>query len=135
MRADTITIPKGGDMRDAFLRIQLFVAAGDTEVSIKRKAKRRTVDQNALLWSLYTDAIRQGGEVLAGWEKDDIHELMLIEHFGSREIRLGKRRRLVPLKRSSKLSKMEFADFVEFVVRYFAGHGIVLRLPGDPLQW
>jgi hypothetical protein len=66
------------------------------------RRSRRTPDQNALLWALYDDALKAGGEALGGWTKDDIHEYML-----------------------------GFADFVEFVVRRFAEHGIVLKLPGE----
>jgi hypothetical protein len=36
-----------------------------------------------------------------------------------------------PKKRSSKLTKQEFSDFVEFVVRKFAEYGVVLELPGE----
>jgi ribosomal protein S1 len=38
---------------------------------------------------------------------------------------------LKPKKRSSRLTKQEFGDFVDFVVRKFAENGIVLELPGE----
>lgn len=95
------------------------------------KKSRRTNDQNALLWSLYTDALRLGGETLGGWTTDDVHEYMLGEHFGWTEHKALGRTRLKPNRRSSRLTKLEFADFVEFVVRRFAEHGIVLELPGE----
>lgn len=95
------------------------------------KKSRRTNDQNALLWALYSDALKQGGEMLGGWSTEDLHEYCLGEHFGW-EVReaLG-RKRQTPKHRSSRLTKTEFSDFVEFVVRRFAEHGIVLELPGD----
>lgn len=98
--------------------------------AILRKS-RRTTDQNALLWSLYDDAIKQGGETLGGWSKDDIHQYMLGEYFGWDKCTAFGRTRLKPKKRSSRLAKTEFSDFVEFVVRRFAEHGIVLQLPGE----
>lgn len=98
--------------------------------TIIRKS-RRTNDQNALLWALYADALKIGGETLGGWTSEDVHEFMLGEHFGWTKHTAFGRTRLKPKKRSSRLTKAEFSDFVEFVVRRFAEHGIVLELPGD----
>lgn len=92
---------------------------------------RRTNDQNALLWALYEDALRLGGETLGGWTREEIHEYMLGEWFGwDVHEALGMKRKR-PRRRSSRLTKAEFSDFVDFVVRRFADHGIVLRLPGE----
>ena len=102
----------------------------DKLASILRKA-RRSSDQNALLWALYTDALRLGGETLGGWSTDDLHEYMLGEFFGWEVHEALGRKRQKPKRRSSRLSKAEFSDFVEFVVQRFAEHGIVLSLPGD----
>jgi hypothetical protein len=106
-----------------------YIGVG-TLKTILRKS-RRTNDQNALLWSLYQDALNQGGEALGGWSKDDVHEFMLGEFWGWDKLEAFGRTRIKPKKRSSRLTKMEFSDFVEFVVRRFAEHGIVLQLPGD----
>jgi hypothetical protein len=92
------------------------------------------MEQNSLLWALYDDALEIGAERLAGFDKRDLHEMCLGEWSGWEKLTaLNGRTRLIPLKRSSTLSKTEFASFVDFLVRYFAEHGIVLRLPGDPM--
>ena len=98
--------------------------------TILRKSRRST-DQNALLWSLYEDVLKQGGETLGGWTKDDLHEWALGECFGWTEHKAFGRTRLKPNRRSSRLSKSEFTDFVDWFVRRMAEHGIVLELPGD----
>lgn len=98
------------------------------------KKSRRTNDQNALLWALYDDAIKQGGETLGGWSREDVHEFMLGEYHGWDVCEAFGRKRMKPKKRSSRLTKSEFGDFVEFVVRKFAEHGIVLELPGDSMR-
>src|SRR5690606_35697868 len=95
------------------------------------RQSRRTSPQNALLSSLYEDAIERGGEALGGWTKEDIHEFMLGEFFGWQVCEAFGRKRQKPKKRSSRLTKTQFSEFVEFVVRRFAEHGIVLELPGD----
>lgn len=124
-------IAKGCDASDVFERIAQMLETCAVRISVDAIGNRRSQQQNALLWVLYTDILKKGGEVLRGWTKEDLHEMFLIEHFGSHEIRLGKRRRLKPNRRSSKLSKLEFSDFVDFIVRYMAEQGVVLRLPGD----
>lgn len=100
--------------------------------NVIRRAKRTTT-QNALLWSLYENIIELGGEALKGFTKDDLHEYFLIDYFGSETRELFGRKKLRPLKRSSRLTKMEFSDFVEHIVRKMAERGIVLKLPGE--QW
>jgi hypothetical protein len=106
-----------------------FVGLGILRNIIRKS--RRTNDQNALLWALYDDAIKQGGESLGGWSSADVHEYMLGEYWGWDEYKAFGRTRLKPKKRSSRLTKMEFSDFVEFIVRRFAEHGIVLQLPNE----
>lgn len=98
--------------------------------NIIRKS-RRTNDQNALLWSLYSDIIALGGESLGGFTKDDLHEFFLIDYFGAETKELFGRKKLKPLHRSSRLTKMEFAEFVEHIVRFMAEKGVVLTLPGE----
>jgi len=95
------------------------------------KKSRRTNDQNALLWSLYDDVLRKGGETLGGWTKDDLHEWALGEYWGWDECKAFGRTRLKPKRRSSRLAKLEFADFVDWFVRKMAEHGIVLELPDE----
>jgi hypothetical protein len=46
-----------------------FIALGTLRTILRR---RRTNDQNALLWALYSDALKLGGEALGGWTTDDI---------------------------------------------------------------
>jgi hypothetical protein len=95
------------------------------------KKARRTTDQNALLWALYTEALEKGGEDLGGWTTAELHEYCLGEYHGWQITEALGMKRKRPNKRSSRLTKTEFCDFIEFVVRRFAEHGIVVELPGD----
>jgi hypothetical protein len=36
------------------------------------KKRKRTTDQNALLWALYSDVLQQGGSMLDGWDKNEL---------------------------------------------------------------
>jgi hypothetical protein len=113
-------------------RTERFISLGALRTVIRKT--RRTSDQNALLWALYEDAIKKGGEALGGWSRDDVHEYMLGEYWGWDKCTALGRTRLKPKRRSSRLTKQEFSDYVEFVVRKFAEHGIVLELPGDSMR-
>jgi len=62
--------------------------------------------------SAYPAILEGGGEALAGWEAADLHEFFLGEHFGWETLEGLGRKRLRPLRRSAKLSTLEFSDFV-----------------------
>jgi hypothetical protein len=98
--------------------------------NVLRKS-RRSNDQNALLWRLYTDILALGGESLGGWTKEDLHEYCLGEWAGWDKCTAFGRTRLKPKRRSSRLTKTEFSDYLEFICQRMAEHGIVLALPGD----
>lgn len=106
-----------------------YISVGELQGIVRRS--RRSSPQNALLWALYEEALEKGGEALGGWTRDDVHEYMLGEFFGWDKREAFGRTRLKPKKRSSRLTKTQFSEFVEFVVQRFAEHGVVLELPGD----
>jgi hypothetical protein len=131
---DSFVLPGSLDRTEAIGKLMRHLYSLPTDrkwrVVVEPYAKRSN-DQNALLWALYADVLERGGETLAGWTKDDLHEWALGECFGWQEMSgLGKRR-LKPLRRSSALSAAEFAEFVEWFVRRMAEFGIVLELPGE----
>jgi hypothetical protein len=108
-----------------------FIGIETLRTIIRRS--RRSNEQNALLWRLYTDILSLGGESLGGWTKDDLHEYCLGEWAGWDRCEAFGRVRLKPKRRSSRLTKSEFGDYLDFVCRRMAEHGIVLSLPGDAL--
>jgi hypothetical protein len=95
------------------------------------KKSRRSNDQNSLLWALYTEALEKGGEDLGGWTTAELHEYCLGEYHGWQIAEALGMKRKRPVKRSSRLTKTEFRDFIDFVVQRFAEHGIVLSLPSE----
>jgi len=101
------------------------------DLEIRPHKTQRTMSQNALLWALYDDVLKQGGETLRGWTKEELHEFACGEYHGWEVTEAFGRKHLRPRKGSSKLSKAEFSDFVEAFVIKMAQHGIVLKLPGE----
>lgn len=97
-------------------------------VTVKEITGSRTQRQNRYLWRIYEIIIEQAG--LEGWEKDDLHEYFLGEHFGWETLEGMGRKRVKPQRRSSVLSASEFAAYVEFIQRTCAQKfGIVVPDP------
>jgi hypothetical protein len=106
-----------------------FIGLG-TLRTILRQA-RRSLDQNSLIHVLFDDTIKLGGEALGGWTRDDVKEWALGEYWGWDKFEAFGRTRLKPKKRSSRMTKQEATDFIEWYVRKMAEFGIQLSLPGD----
>ena len=92
--------------------------------------KPRTDHQNRFLWGVcYPAVLEGGGETLAGWTRDDLHEYFLGECFGWETLQGFGRKRMRPIKRSSKLTKQEFSDYLLFLETRCAEMGIVIPEP------
>jgi hypothetical protein len=71
--------------------------------------EHRTTSQNSRLFALHAMAARE-----TGYSVEELHELALARHFGTKEIEVGGKTLTVPLKRSSVRDKKEFAEFMAF---------------------
>ena len=100
-------------------------------VEIREHKPRRSSQQNRYLWGVvYPTIARQ----LDGFDNEDVHEYMLGECFGWEMVKGFGRKRMKPLKRSAKLNKQEFSDYVAFIQRRAAEHGIFVP-DADPEYW
>jgi hypothetical protein len=68
---------------------------------------------------------------LEGWDAEDVHEFCLGEWSGWEVMEGFGRKRLRPIKRSSKLSTVEFMDFVAHIQRTMAERGIDIPDPNE----
>lgn len=128
--------PKGKPRDEILAKIIQFVhklpAEKPWRLTIEPYKKQRSNSQNAYLWGVcYPTILESGGETLAGWTKDDLHDYMLGEHFGWETIEGFGKKRMKPIRRSSKLSTMEFVDFVDFIHQKSAEIGIYIPSPNE----
>lgn len=127
-----IQIHKGGDNMP---KVLAFISALSPQcawvIELKKFQRRRSTNQNALLWKIYCKILESCGEDLRGWTKDDLHEFMLGTHFGWERLAGFGMTRLHPIKRSSKLSTAEFSELLQFVYRFAAEHGIYIESPNE----
>jgi len=138
MTAESIfTLPKLLPRDRAIERVAGFLARLPQDrawrVSVTEQKRRRTSQQNRYLFGVvYPSILTGGGEALRGWDASDIHEYMLGECFGWETVEGFGRKRLKPLKRSAKLTTLEFSDFVAFIQRKAAEFGVYVPEPeGD----
>lgn len=103
-------------------------------VEVKAYSRTRSTQQcrylNGVAYKLLSDA--------TGYERDDISEYLCGEYFGWKDKRVpGKRVVQVPIRTTttdengnrSVLSKLDFAEYVDFVQRFGSNHGIHIPDP------
>ena len=127
-------IPKGSKPADIVRAINTMIRdidpAKSWKVTIEEVKSKRSDPQNAFLWGVcYPSILEGGGEMLRGWNANDLHEFFLGEHFGWEVMEGFGRKRMRPVRRSSKLSKTEFSDYLEYLSARCADMGIVIPEP------
>lgn len=100
-------------------------------VEIHEHKATRSEKQNNTLWLVYGWIIKLGGTTTEGYTKEELHDFFLLRHFGQEVHEVFGKKRLRPVRRSSRLSRTEFAEFVDSIYTFMASQGVVLPLP-DP---
>lgn len=135
MTPQSFVLPAAANRDEMIARIVRFFHALGVDkrwqVTIAPYVRRRSHSQNAYLWGVVYPLILQG---LEGWTADDVHEFFLGEHFGWETLEGFGRKKVKPVRRSSKLSTLEFQDFVAFIQQYMAERGVYVPDPNEPVQ-
>jgi NinB protein len=131
----TFILPKLAPREGAIARIGTILGQLGQEcawaVRVEEHRPTRSGDQNRLLWAIYGEILQKGGEAMAGWTKDDLHSFFLINHFGSEVKELFGRKRHIPLRRSSRLNRQEFADLIESILMFMAERGVFIETQSE----
>lgn len=127
-------LPKG-DRTAAIAKVASFLKLLGSDkawtVTVEPHKPVRSLSQNALLWAIYGQAIERGGELLAGYTKDELHEVMLEQFCGFERYTLLGVEKTRALGRSHNMDKQTFADFLAHIERVLAEQGIAVDMPGD----
>jgi hypothetical protein len=108
-------------------------------VETKRHKRRRSDPQNRYLNGVAYKILAQA----TGYERDDISEYLCGQYFGWKEKRVpGKRVVQVPIRttttneggRYAPLNTSEFAEYVAFVQRFGAEHGVYIPDPNESME-
>lgn len=132
-------IPTGGERVKVIERIGRFLHALPADqsfsVTVQQHKPKRSNEQNAYLWGVvYPTVLKVGGEQLRGWTADELHEYCLGEWSGWETLTGFGRKKVRPMRRSSALNKQEFSDYIEFIKRRMAEHGIYVPDAGEDLE-
>ena len=131
MKEQTVIIQKGGSLSRIVGLLSALVKEMPLKVTIAEYKRTRSLEQNRALWGVIYPAVLQH---LPGWDADDLHEYFLGEWSGWEIIEGFGRKRMRPVRRSSKLSTAEFADYIAFIQRRMAEHGIYVPDPGEEMR-
>lgn len=98
-------------------RLQQFIGSRPLpfQCEVGPVREQRSVSQNSRLWALHSLASKE-----TGYAPEELHELMLCRHFGTKEIEVGGFTKVVPLKRSSTRDRQEFREFLDAVETFYA---------------
>ena len=125
----TFILRRNTDRNPTIAKVAAFLEAlgdrCDWGVTVAPYKRTRTGEQNAYLWGVVYATI----EKATGQEAEDWHTYFLSEHFGSDAVELFGRKKIKPRKRSSRLTTAEFADYIAFIQRRCAEHGIYIPDP------
>jgi hypothetical protein len=129
---ERIILPKG---ERSLARLVAFVSALASDrawkIEVSEHKTRRSDEQNRYLWGVVYATILKH---LPGWDAEDVHEYFLGEHFGWETLEGLGRRRVKPIRRSSKLNKTEFGEYVGFIQRVMAARGVYIPEPGEVIE-
>lgn len=129
----TFFIPATGGRADIVQRlgkVLMNLPMARHKIEITEAKPTRSNNQNRYLWGVVYPAILTAGK-LEGWEAIDVHDYLLGEWSGWETVEAFGRKRQRPLRRSSKLTKLEFVDFVRFIQNRMAEHGIYVPDPNE----
>jgi hypothetical protein len=135
----TFVLPAAADRTDMLGRIVRFAhqLAADKRwrVTIEPAKKTRSTSQNAYLWGVvYPTILTALASDLAGWTNEEVHEFFLGEHFGWERVTGFGKTKQRPIRRSSKLTTLEFMDYVGFIQRFMAERGVYVPDPNEEIQ-
>ena len=108
---------------EAFDRLPL---AQSWRIEVRESRAKRSEQQNRYLWGIcYREIIRH----LEGWDAEDVHEYCLGEWSGWEVVEFFGKKRQRPIRRSSRLNKTEFGEYVAWIQRTMAERGIFIPDP------
>jgi len=132
MKQELYIAASGGraDAIERLGRVLMSLPLARYRVTIEEAKPVRSDPQNRYLWGSVYPTILGAGK-LDGWTANDLHEYLLGEHFGWELVEGFGRKRQRPVRRSSRLNKQEFSDYIAFIQQRMSEHGIYVPDPNE----
>lgn len=126
----TFPVPAEG-RQAAAQRIAAFILSAlpgkPLRVTVEKAKRQRSDPQNNALWGVAYETLKAA----TGNDPKDLHEFFLGEHFGWEVYEVMGQKRRRPIRRSSKLTTVEFAEFYAFIQQRSAEVGYYIPDPGE----
>lgn len=129
-------LPWDGQMERLLRLIDALPKESGYQIEVTERKSIRSLQQNKYLWGVvYPEILAQAkeqlGEDFGGYRADDLHEYLLGEWSGWEVVKVFGKTKHRPIKRSSRLGKAQFSEYLGFIFERMAEHGIVIPDP-DP---
>ena len=125
MTAQTFILPQNKPALLAF--IDRLPMARKWKITVDLYRKTRSDQQNRYLWGVAYKELQDA----TGQPAEDWHDYMLGEYLGWEEYELFGKKKIRPMKRSSKMTTMEFMDYVAFIQQRAAENGLYIPDPNE----
>lgn len=126
----TFTVPAEARQASA-QRIAAFLESAlpgkPLRVTVEIAKRKRSDPQNAALWGVAYATLKEA----TGNDPKDLHDFFLGEHFGWEVVEIMGQKKRRPIRRSSKLSTVEFAEFYAFIQQRAAECGYYVPDPNE----
>jgi len=128
MTEERFTLRKGAQLTRLVAYVSALLRDKDVEIVVKEHRPRRSDQQNRYLWGVvYPEILKH----LDGWTAEDVHEFCLGEWSGWEVLQGLGRKRMKPIRRSSRLNTAEFNDYVAHIQQAMAEKGIYIPDPNE----
>ena len=112
--------------------LELFIKQNEGEIllAIRKKRKRRSLNQNAYLWAIYTQI---GLEI--GLHKEEVHAMFgnmyRKEHTETTVHSTGEVIRIDYIRSTTSYNKAEFGEYIDKVLQWAAQNGMIVMTPQE----
>ena len=107
--------------------IESAVPGKPLRVTVEVAKRQRSDPQNHALWGVAYKALKDA----TGNDPSDLHDFFLGEHFGWEVVEVLGQKKRRPVRRSSKLSTVEFSEFYAFIQQRAAECGYYVPDPNE----
>lgn len=92
------------------------------ELSLQKERNNRTLSQNAYYWGVIIEILGQH----FGYEPDEMHEALKYKF-----LKIHEDTGLISVRSTTKLSTLEFGDYLDRIIRWAAEEGVVIPAAGE----
>lgn len=104
---------------------------GPVMVAIEHYFPRRSLDQNALMWSLCSDIAKHLNETFkpeSPFDRYDLHDRLLVQFYGQENRRVGSVS-VTRVPQTRKWDKAQMSAFIEKIIAWALEHKIPIDIP------